>query len=205
MAEPTEAEKKVVNGSDAAGNNGADKGTPDPKDGVGKDKSVPLATFLDAKNKAKQLEVDLDTMKAEKKAGEEAKLKADGKLQELIDAKEQDLALTKAELETARTEAAESKQFKAAKVEAYKTKLGTKWNDEYSKLSLLALDALVNSILATSTDIKLDKGATGEHASIELTADQKRDAYAKYPHISKEKAEEYHKHNLIKVGIIKEK
>jgi len=200
----TDAEKKVDDVNTDTGNNG-ENGTDDHSTSVNKEGSVPLATFLEMKKTAKQLEVDINTMKANLKTEADAKLKEDGKLNELITAKEQELLLKQTELENYKVKADEMEQFKTSKIDAAKLKLGTKWNDEYSKLSLLALDALVNSIITSSKDLSLDKGATGEHASIELTADQKRDAYAKYPHISKEKAEEYHKHNLIKVGIIKEK
>lgn len=207
MAELTEAEKKVIAANADAENNGSD-GTGDHSTSGDKGKSVPLATFLEnekkLKEKAQRLEVELDGIKAKQKADTDAKLIADGKLQELIDTQKSDLATKQTELDTAKTEAEESKTFKAAKVEEYKKKLGDKWNNEYGKLSLIALDALVNSMVAKA-DIKTDGGATGEHIEIELTADQKKDAKEKYPYATEEKAYEFHKHNLIKTGIIKPK
>jgi len=175
--------------------------TPTPKDGGAQDGSVPLATFLDMKKTAKQLEGEIRTMKDAQKAESDAKLIEDGKLQELIDAKTLELSNMSTELQTAQTEAEESKTFKAAKVAEYKKKLGDKWNEEYAKLSLLALDLLANTM--TKPDIKTDGGVTGEHVDVELTAEQKKDAEEKFPYSSKEKAWEFHKHNLIKIGTIK--
>ena len=200
----TDAEKKVDDVNTDTGNNG-ENGTDDHSTSDNKTGSVPLATFLEMKKTAKQLEVDINTMKANLKTEADAKLKEDGKLNELITAKEQELLLKQTELENYKVKADEMEQFKSSKIDAAKLKLGTKWNDEYSKLSLLALDALVNSILATSTNINLDKGATGEHAEIELTAEQKKEAEGLYPFVDKKKAYEFHKHNLIKSGKIKTK
>ena len=201
MAETTDAEKKVDNANtDAANNsdNGADgHSTSDNKAG-----SVPLATFLDMKKTAKQLEGEIKIMKDAQKAEADAKLIEDGKLQELIDAKTLELSTMQTELQTAKTEAEESKTFKAAKVEEFKKKLGDKWNDEYAKLSLLALDLLVTS-MEGKPNIKTDGGVTGEQVDIELTAEQKKDAEMKFPFSSKEKAWEFQKHLLIKNGTIK--
>ena len=203
MPEPTEAVKKVVDAEATAGTNGSD-GTVDHSTTDDKGHSVPLATFLEMKKNAKQLEDELKAMKAQQKANEEAKLVEDGKLKEVITAKEQELSATRTELEKAKQEAEESKQFKAEKVKEYKSKLGDKWNEEYAGLSLAALDKLVTTMVTTK-EIKVDKGATGEHAEIELTVEQKKTAEAMYPYTSKENAYEYYKHNLIKSGKIKPK
>ena len=184
------------------GNNGKD-GTVDHSTTDDKNKSVPLATFLDIKNKAKQLEDDLKSLKDAEKAREQAKLKEDGKLQELITAKETELSQTKSELEKAKAEAEESKSFKAAKVEEYKTKLGDKWVDEYKNLSLIALDKLVNSLTLEGKNINVDKGSKGDEVKIELTEEQKKTARAMYPYYAVEKAYEYYTDNLIKTGKIK--
>ncbi len=208
MAELTEAEKKVIDANADAEKNGI-KVTSTPKADDGKDgKSVPLATFLEnekkLKEKAQRLEVELDGIKAKQKADADAKLIEDGKLQELIDTQKSDLAIKQTELDTAKVEAEESKTFKAAKVEEYKKKLGDKWNDEYGKLSLIALDVLVNSMVAKS-DIETDDGVTGDHVDIELTAEQKKEAKALYAFVPEKEAFEMHKHNLIKMGKIKPK
>jgi len=153
--------------------------------------------------KERELEEQIATMKAKQKEGEEAKLIEDGKLQELVDSKSTELLELQAKLVTAETVAEEAKTFKAAKVEDAKKKMGSKWLDGYANLSLTELDALVN--LVVPKKVGTDNGADGDKPNIELTADQKTEAYAKYPHISPEKAEEYHLHNLIKSGKIKEK
>ncbi len=142
-------------------------------------------------------------METAEKEKAEAKLIEDGKLQELIDAKTLELTTTQSELEQTKTVAEELTTFKAAKVEDAKQKMGSRWNDEYSKLSLTVLDKLANE--AAPKIAGSDNGASGEHADIELTADQKRDAEAAYAFVKKEKAWEYYKHNLIQTGKIKKK
>ena len=168
------------------------------------DKNVPLHTYIGEKKKRQELEEKLRLVEVEKKSAEEAKLIEDGKLQELINAKSLELTTIQELLKTANARAEESDKFKAAKVEEYKKLLGDKWLDDYASLSLTALDSLAKSMLP-KTVIHTDGGATGQHLSIELTPEQKREAYGMYPHLSKEKAEEYLKHNLIKSGKIKEK
>ena len=159
---------------------------------------------MSEKKKRQELEEKLRLVEVEKKSAEEAKLIEDGKLQELINAKSSEITTIQELLKTANARAEESDKFKAAKVEEYKKLLGDKWLDDYASLSLTALDSLAKSMLP-KTVIHTDGGATGQHLSIELTPEQKREAYGMYPHLSKEKAEEYLKHNLIKSGKIKEK
>ena len=153
--------------------------------------------------KERELEDEIATMKAAQKAIDDEKLLKDGKIQELLDAKMAELTTTQSELEQTKTVAEELTNFKAAKVEDAKKKMGVRWNDEYAKLSLTVLDTLANSAAPKITNT--DGGPTGEHADIELTTDQKREAEAMYPFDTKEKAWELHKYNLIKFGRIKEK
>jgi hypothetical protein len=151
----------------------------------------------------RELESKLAEMEAGIKAKSDAKLLEDGKIQELLDANILELTSTKDELDKVKIVAEESTNFKAAQVEIYKKAMGTKWVDEYANLSLTALDTLVNN--AIPKKIGTDDGVDAEHQGVVLTDDQKREAEAKYPHISKEKAWEYHIDNLIKSGKIKEK
>ena len=154
--------------------------------------------------KERELEEEIAKMKADVKAKEEAKLVEDGKIQELLDSKILEVTGLQSERDKLKIVAEESTNFKAAQVEIYKKKMGSKWNDEYANLSLTALDALVNQ--AVPKRVGTDPGADAEKPDVELTEDQKRDAVAKYPHVPVEKAYEYHAHNLIKTGkIVKEK
>lgn len=153
--------------------------------------------------KERELEDEIAKMKATQKAIDDAKLLEEGKIQELLDAANTTLTTTQSELEQTKTVAEELTTFKAAKVEDAKQKMGSRWNDEYSKLSLTVLDKLANE--AAPKIAGSDNGANGEHADVELDADQKRDAQAKYPFTKKEKAWEYYKHNLIQTGEIKKK
>lgn len=153
--------------------------------------------------KERELEEKIAKMEDAQKALDEAKLLEEGKLKELLDAKGIELNELRSKALALETVAEESIKFKAAQVAKYKVRMGSKWNDDYEILPLTALDTLVEN--AVPKKVGTDNGADAEHSGVELSPDQKKDAYAKYPHISKEKAEEYHKHNLIKVGIIKEK
>ena len=153
--------------------------------------------------KERELEEEIAKMKAEQKKIDEDKLIADGKLKELLDSKIVELTDTQTKLTSAETRAEESANFKAAKVEEYKTLMGSKWDDSYAKLPLISLDKLV--LLSTPKKIGSDNGVDGEHADIELDSDQKRSAKAMYPHINEVKAFEHYKHNLIQTGKIKKK
>lgn len=139
-----------------------------------------------------------DKLVKEQKARDEKKLKADGKLQELIDFKETELGSQRVELDSLKVKADEFEVFKAAKVETAKAELAEKWLDEYAKLSLSALDSLVKSIVGSKNTPHGDDGASGGKVIIALTAEQKEEAYIQYPHIDKSKAEEYFAYNLIK-------
>jgi len=202
MNETADAVKKVddvdTNTDSNSGNGTDDHSTSDNKAG-----SVPLATFLGMKDTVKQLEGKIKQMEDTKKAEADAKLLEDGKLQELIDSTKIELAETKSKLEAAESEAEESKTFRGAKIEEYKKKLGDKWQEDYSNLSLIALDKLTSQLLGVKPSPATDKGATGEHTEVELTAEQKKEAELMFPYAPKEKAWEFHKHNLIKLGTIK--
>ena len=200
----TTIDKKVVDGDGTAGNNGADTVTVDTdKTTDDKGASVPLATFLELKRNAKQLEDSINEMKATQKLAAEDILKADGKLQELIDSKTLDLVAKQTELEGYKTKADEMEEFKKAKVEVAKTALGDKWDEGYALLSLIALDKLVTSMTGVKPSIIVDGGASGDKVTVVLTAEQKITAKAMYAHLPEAKAFEYYTDNLIKTGKIK--
>lgn len=151
----------------------------------------------DRRLKERELEAELEKIKAETKEKTDAKLLEDGKLQELIDSQKKELA--------AKTvQADEMRQFKDSRIAHYKTKHGDKWLDEYSNLSLTAMDALDKSLTSSNGGGgRTDVGASGDKVKIELTAEQKIEAKGMYPHLPEAKAYEYHTHNLIKTGKIK--
>ena len=183
--------------------NGAEPVTTEPKTVDNKSESVPLATFLDMKKNAKQLEGKIGEMEAKQKAIDEGKLQADGKLQELIDSKSGELVTKQKELDGYKTKADEFEEFKQAKIKAAKITLDDKWDEGYAMLSLTALDKLVVSMTGVKASINVDGGASGDKVKVELTADQKIEAKAMYAHLPEAKAFEYHTHNLIKTGKIK--
>jgi hypothetical protein len=154
--------------------------------------------------KARELEDEIVKLKAATKKVDEDKLIADGEIQKLLDSKILELAEVQTERDKFKTEAEESKAFKAKKVEGYKIELGDKWNPDFANLSLTALNDLVG-MTKGKTKIISDNGSNGKHSGVELTADQKRTAIGMYPHVSEEKAYEHYVHNLIKSGQLKEK
>ncbi len=151
----------------------------------------------DRRFEKKGLEDELGKLKAEQKAKEESQLADDGKLKELIEVKSKELSEKETEITSLKLKADEFTEFKASKIEDAKEKLGDKWNADFANLSLMALDSLVNMMVGKES-INTDGGSNGRHSGIELTAEEKKEAKIRYPNLSKERAEEFYRHNLIK-------
>lgn len=137
----------------------------------GNDKTVPLSTFLELKKEIKSYKEKLEKIDTDTRKAEEDKLKAQGELQKLLDAKEKEIEdLNK----TLKPKADAFEQFKVSKIEQAKKTLGDKWDEEYSNLSLTALDKIINTISAKNPDPNPDGGPNGKKA--ELTDNQKIEA-----------------------------
>lgn len=131
---------------------------------------------------------------------EQKKLEEEGKFKELLTAKEKEIETLN---QTLKPKADEYDKFRQEEIEAIKKVLGDKWDDEFSNLSLPALRKMAVT-LSKKPDPKLDAGSNGANVDgKELTAEQKREAYEKFPLLSKEKAEENWKYVLQKTGKLK--
>ena len=131
---------------------------------------------------------------------EQKKLEEEGKFKELLTAKEQEIEnLNK----TLKPKAEEYDKFRQDEIEQVKKILGDKWDDEFSNLSLPALRKMAVT-LSKKPEPNLDGGSNGANGGgKELTADQKREAYEKFPLMDKSKAEENWKYVLQKTGKLK--
>jgi DNA gyrase/topoisomerase IV subunit A len=131
---------------------------------------------------------------------EQKKLEEEGKFKELLTAKEIEIEnLNK----TLKPKAEEYDKFRQEEIEQVKKILGDKWDDEFSNLSLPALRKMAVT-LSKKPEPNLDGGSNGANGGgKELTADQKREAYEKFPLMDKSKAEENWKYVLQKTGKLK--
>lgn len=149
---------------------------------------------LEAENK--DLISQRDKLKDAKRKEAEDKLKADGELQKLLDAKE-------AELSGLKQKADAFEALRNSEIEEAKKTLGDKWSDDYSLLPLSTLRKTVQ-LLSTKPIIPgTDNGKGSDPLKISLTESQKREAHEKFPMADKDKAEEYWYEVLVETGKIK--
>ena len=137
-----------------------------------------------------------DKAKESKRKEEEDKLRQQGELQKLLDAKEIELAQVK-------TKADAFDELRSMEVEEAKKALGDKWLDEYGNLSLASLRKTVQLFAVNKKVAGTDNGNMGEPATNQLTAQQKKEAYEKFPFMTADKAEEAWMEVLIKTGKLK--
>ena len=150
-------------------------------------KQLDRLAHLEKENK--DLIASRDKAKEAKRKEEEDKLKQQGELQKLLDAKELELTQLK-------TKADAFEELRTTEIDEAKKALGDKWLDEYANLSLTALRKTVQLFQAKSKVATTDNGEVGDVTINTLTAEQKKEAYEKFPYLSKEKAEENWAHIL---------
>lgn len=146
--------------------------TTDKNDDVGNtDKTVPLATFLETKNKLKELSEQLEGFKSEQQKQKEAKLKEEGKLKELLEEKEAEIQRIKAELEK---DALAYREILEAERKQAKEILGDDFTEE--ELSVMPLNTLRKfvSIAQKKETPGVDSG--GGSSPSKLTDTQKAEA-----------------------------
>lgn len=171
----------------------------DPINTNGKDlpdevkKQLDRLAYLEKENK--ELISQRDKVKEAKRKEEEDKLKAQGELQKLLDAKEKEIEeLTK----TLKPKADAFEQLRQSEIEDAKKTLGDKWDDEYSNLSLTALRKMVSTLSAKKPDPKIDPGTDGTKPEIVLTKEQEKRALEMFPNWAQEKAFNAYKEILAK-------
>jgi len=144
--------------------------------------------------KEKQQEFD-----TQKRKEEEDKLKAEGEYQKLLAERER-------ELEAIKPKADAFEKLRLAEIDETKTELTKldKWDEEYSNLSIPALRKLRSSLLKTNGKPEdVDDGKPADPPKVTLTAEQRKEAYEKFPYQTKEQAEQSWFEVLRKTGKIK--
>jgi len=145
----------------------------------------------------RELQKEKEQSDAQKRKEAEDKLKEKGEYQKLLDAKEKELA-------DVRIKADAFEQLRTSEIEESKKLLGDKWDDEYGNLSLTALRKTVQLL---SKKEKVPGSDNGEHLNdppkLQLTEAQRREALEKFPHSTKEKAEQAWFEVLKETGKIK--
>ena len=157
-------------------------------------KQLDRLAHLEKENK--ELIQSRDKAKEAKRKEEEDKLKQQGELQKLLDAKETELTGVK-------TKADAFDELWKMEIEEAKKTLGDKWLDEYSNLSIAGLRKTTQLFTTSKKVAGTDDGRSDGKATITLSEAQKREAYEKFPTLSKERAEEDWYHVLVKTGKIK--
>lgn len=145
----------------------------------------------------KELIASRDKAKEAKRKEEEDKLKQQGELQKLLDAKEK-------ELESIKVKADAFEQLRQAEIEEAKKTLGDKWVDEYENLSLPTLRKTVQLLFDKKKVEGTDKGeGLNDPPKIQLTEAQKKEAHQKFEYKTPEEAEKAWYEVLKKTGKIK--
>ncbi|MBK7380787.1 MAG: hypothetical protein IPJ03_17655 [Ignavibacteriales bacterium] len=161
----------------------ADAGGGNPAPVVDTETQAKLARLEHLEAENKDLISQRDKLKEAKRKEAEDKLKADGELQKLLDAKE-------AELSGLKQKADAFEALRNSEIEDAKKSLGDKWNDDYSLLPLPTLRKTVQLLNTKPIVPGGDNGRADDPPKIALTEAQKKEAYEKFPNATKEKAEE---------------
>ena len=160
------------------------------------DTKAKLERLAHLEKENKDLIAQRDKAKDAKRKEEEDKLKQQGELQKLLDAKEIEVIQLK-------TKADAFEELRTTEIDEAKKALGDKWLDEYANLSLIALRKTVQLFAVNKKVPGVDDGHIPPPSTVTLTEQQKREAYEKFPYLSKEKAEESWFEVLVKTGKIK--
>lgn len=124
-----------------------------------------------------------DKLKEAKRKEAEDKLKADGELQKLLDAKDAEILILKPKADA-------GEALINFEIEESKKTLGDKWSDDYAILPLPTLRKTVQLLSIKPIVPGGDNGRADDPPKIALTEAQKKEAYEKFPNSTKEKAEE---------------
>lgn len=168
-------ENNVDNANQNAGNAGAGNADLNGGNGDGSQKTVPLATFLELKNELKSLKDKNQSYELERKKAEEAKLKEQGDLQKLLDAKEKELEELNAKVKNLETKATAFDELENQERADAKKTLGDNWDEGYNDIPIKTLRKLVNTV-KTPSAIGSDNGGGEKPKPTELTNEQKAQA-----------------------------
>jgi hypothetical protein len=106
------------------------------KESEEKGEFIPKSRLNDVSKTKKELEDELKVIKDGQKKAEEEKAKADGKLGELLKAREDEVVKLKLDFETAKADADAYHKYQTSVIEEAKKVMGEKWDDNFAKLPL---------------------------------------------------------------------
>lgn len=162
-------------------NDGVDAGVEPIKDDK-EPKTVPLAELINERKKRQSLETriaDIERLDAESK---EAKLKEEGKIKELLAAKENELKVLQPKVQ-------EFESYRQSKVEQLKLQIGDKWKDSFANLPLADLETLTETLKPPIKVLDVDKGASiPQSTNVQITEEQKKEALTMFPYASEKDA-----------------
>jgi hypothetical protein len=166
MAENNNSENNVANETSNSANTANE--TTDSKNGA-------VAELIAERKKRQELEKQLKAISDEKKKQEEAKLLEEGKLKEVLTAKEKELEDYKKSVEQDLALASEFKDFQSKRRDSLKQKFGDKWVDSFNNIPLSDLETLADKFVPANPELNRDKG-TGGSGEPGLTEDEKKEA-----------------------------
>jgi hypothetical protein len=106
------------------------------KESEEKGEFIPKSRLNDVSTSKKELEIKLKAIEDARKKEEEEKAKADGKLGELLKAREDEVLKLKSDYNTAKADADAYHKYQASILEEAKKVMGDKWDDNFAKLPL---------------------------------------------------------------------
>jgi len=174
---------------------GKEGGNP-PAPVVDKEIEAKLERLAHLEKENKDLIASRDKAKDAKRKEEESKLLEEKKYQELLNAKEKEIESLKPKVDA-------FDQLRQVEIDEAKKVLGDKWDDEYESLSLIALRKTVQLLNVKENVAGSDNGKIIDPPKLQLTEAQKREALEKFPHSTKEKAEQAWFEVLKETGKIK--
>lgn len=146
-----------------------------------------LADLKSERKKRKDLEERLLVIENKDKVAEEEKLKAQGELQKLLDAKQKELDDTKVQLGSLKQKADAFDELENQEREEAKTKLGDKYDEGYANLPIKTLRKLVSTVIVNNA-IDTDNGSgVKPQTKIKLTKDQESERDLMFSNIADEK------------------
>ena len=139
-------------------------------------KTVPLADLIAERKKRQDFQKELDAIKQKQKEADEAKLLEEGKLKEVLSAKEKEFDEYKKSIEQDLKLASEFKEFQTKRRDVIKEKLGDKWVESFSNIPLTDLEVLSEKLSVVPNAVTTNNGTGAGANSVTLTATEKAEA-----------------------------
>ena len=147
------------------------------------------------------LQSKLEVIEAKEKKAKEDEEKKKGNYEQLLKDKE-------SEIETLKSKATAYDEYYNSQVNSVKEKLGEDWMDEYSKLSLNALQKLGDKFgksITTKIDVDNPNKQPKKTTLVELNDEDKKEALFMFPNLTENEAYDFYKDIKLKKLELKKK